>query len=901
MTDASTIIALCVATTPVDLRANQVELEELNVSYDRYRTLSFLQRVTHTNPSYYNQQAVRLDMYGKVRFRGKIKTVEHVGSPESELVRYVAYGAREQAAEVNVLDDNGSPRVVFNAPYEDEEFAFARQNWSVGQMIQWLFEQHRTELNSKGVIDTASATLSNSYGYAPVEVSSMSWKPDKVVLSAMTFDQALTNLMKISPGYAYIYDPHNQIFRFRKVNSLSTTVITYNNSIDVVKNVSLNPDTTDRYTAMRIVGAKQPKSLSIFESTGDLTRLWDSSLEATWSLPKAWGGAHTGSGTITTGTASMVVDSSQTWAVNKWKDGLLTIVSTGTFSNVKSYRIITRSTTTGVYIEPNWMVVPQAGAAYKISSAVSPYRYVYSRWQVTSPAYRHIAKEMTYGGSWILGGLVYEIARTRGPRLWRKVIGSVGSNTLSTWMPVPADFFWRSGVMLSRLPVWQGTKLSTFTPGTSSPAVDVRLDYAYLSDPTSVRYPTSGFTGTAYGTFGIERELVIYDEEFQDETQVDRYMEMATNLLDAYKDVLYDGHVQQAQKFNVAFSNLGLRVNIAAQTGAGSPITTGFENIGAMVTEASYNFQGHSTKLTLTTGLEFTFDEVKRMFSDETKVQWRRGLRLDDASVFPPDLQVCSDTCGETSPPCENPPCGEDHLCGSGHPCSSEHVCGDEVTPCVEGDNMTPDPPDDGSDEVCGDEQVCPMGQVCDEDHICGPGMLPCDSQAPPCDGETPTCDGQTPQPPGPICPTEGGCGAVENAPDYSWFEHECCNYAPYSFSFTGTGYTNVVSEDCTDWNFSDYLEWDPVDQRWEYSDPDRTITLTCAIYSEESQPCDGKTYWQLQLSSVACSCLYTSWEDGCGGADNCENDFCDGGVFDSDCCSSGPDCLAGSFTITPV
>jgi len=125
--------------------------------------------------------------------------------------------------------------------------------------------------------------------------------------------------------------------------------------------------------------------------------------------------------------------------------------------------------------------------------------------------------------------------------------------------------------------------------------------------------------------------------------------------------------------------------------------------------------------------------------------------------------------------------------------------------------------------------------------------------------------------------------------------EHPCCpGGAPQRFGFSGAGFTNQVAADCTDLNFSGELVWNGGDA-WTYSDPDRSLTLTCSLV-------EGLPWWELAASSAACSCSYASWEDGGPSGTGPDCGFsCSGGSFDGDCNTSGPPDCTGSVTLWPL
>lgn len=135
---------------------------------------------------------------------------------------------------------------------------------------------------------------------------------------------------------------------------------------------------------------------------------------------------------------------------------------------------------------------------------------------------------------------------------------------------------------------------------------DVKLIYATLGDPITVRWPLSGFEGTCYDDLGMSRT----HEEYQEWLAVDRIANqpittamrlqqgrlLARRVHAQMKDIVYTGTaVLDGLKY--AFGALDTRINLAGVDGAGDPVTTGWEAIGAMVTDVEYNFSDQLTTL----------------------------------------------------------------------------------------------------------------------------------------------------------------------------------------------------------------------------------------------------------------------------------------------------------------
>jgi hypothetical protein len=266
-----------------NLSTKKLSLESLESSWVNPRSFRFVEHVAHNAASYSVEDEVVLSADGTVRFRGRVKRIDLDGVPNAERVVYTCLGLRELAKSVTVHDPTyGFPRVVFNAPADDDDYDAARSDQTVGEIIEWLFDQHVDELRALGIVAASPAT-----GYVQADLDALSVVPPKVVFDSQDFDAALADLMDFQRGYRFIADPATQTFRFKKVATLSTATITYNSS-DKPLSALLRPSTERRATAVEIVGPMRPVNATVYLSTSGLTKLWTASYESDWTWAKCF-------------------------------------------------------------------------------------------------------------------------------------------------------------------------------------------------------------------------------------------------------------------------------------------------------------------------------------------------------------------------------------------------------------------------------------------------------------------------------------------------------------------------------------------------------------------------------------------------------------------------------------
>jgi hypothetical protein len=128
----------------------------------------------------------------------------------------------------------------------------------------------------------------------------------------------------------------------------------------------------------------------------------------------------------------------------------------------------------------------------------------------------------------------------------------------------------------------------------------VRVIYAPYSDPLSVRSPTSGFSGTAYTVANVQTELRIYDEmlaigyergiPFSTPARLAQFQQLADIMQAQRRDIVYAGGCT-LDGLQYEFQRLNRAVNLAAVDGDGNAITTGWESVGALVTDVEYDYE----------------------------------------------------------------------------------------------------------------------------------------------------------------------------------------------------------------------------------------------------------------------------------------------------------------------
>lgn len=200
---------------------------------------------------------------------------------------------------------------------------------------------------------------------------------------------------------------------------------------------------------------------------------------------------------------------------------------------------------------------------------------------------------------WSFAAFASEVVPSEPARLLQKVRTDFGQSTyVEVKMAGPPD--WSNKHVYAKYPCPdpspsnEGFRPNWRIPGKARPPTEMALQYTkrLYGQAPGIRCPETGYEGTAYTRYGLERELVV-DQE--DRATVQRCQE----LLDAHKEVVYEADLPVAGEVPEWLWNLGVRVNLAA-----CGRSTGMENLQAVVSGYVHDFAaGGQTTLQLSTDL----------------------------------------------------------------------------------------------------------------------------------------------------------------------------------------------------------------------------------------------------------------------------------------------------------
>lgn len=256
-----------------------------------------------------------------------------------------------------------------------------------------------------------------------------------------------------------------------------------------------------------------------------------------------------------------------------------------------------------------------------------------NRWQITDPFLRIVARILqvpieVQTGDFNLETVFVPTLLAHYPNFTRA--GQAG------WRVVP---YWSFDVRTGTVTVLSdiGAARYNANPNGGEPNFenpdDMRFLYATFGDPITVRYPASGYAGSAYDVANIQREWVKYDEMLAVDTIANQPITTPMRIAEFYTlaarqhaqrcDIVYTGSaVLDGMQYD--FAALNRRINFTAINGDGAPITTGWEGIKAFLTDVEFNFADGLTTL------QFSSNQMELMQIDpEHQKQLLRIVALE--------------------------------------------------------------------------------------------------------------------------------------------------------------------------------------------------------------------------------------------------------------------------------
>ena len=373
----------------------------------------------------------------------------------------------------------------------------------------------------------------SSLAYEASDLTAMTYVPqEKIVWESATVRSAVEQVWRTEPRFRMFFHPASKLWRFYKLNESPATAVHLNVS------------------GLEVDGGGHPLYPYPCSSAEVNPSYEDCYTAVSISGPQQLGAAEF-----------------------YWDDTLSTfgsgnIVPISTAVNLQTYTDSDGSHNANVYAE--WQIVDTTKRAG--GKLLRDWTQVATNsWQTIAVKQPIFMASWDYGASWSpLSGVVFDylhgIVRIQGNG-WPSVVRE--------------DALGHS--------ITPGTTQTIFVPNA------YKLVWAPYVASLLTRYPTSGYSGTAYDLYGMDRELRIYDEtlaigrEFgvavTSTARRAQFTALCQFLQETRRDVIFTGGIGLIG-IDYSWCRLNRRVNIADAAGG----TTGWEAINAVVTDVQYTY-----------------------------------------------------------------------------------------------------------------------------------------------------------------------------------------------------------------------------------------------------------------------------------------------------------------------
>jgi len=271
---------LTVASTPVDLSNSLHRLDQLDVSYDNGKTLTFTEATSIGAPTWSidDDVTLQMDLDGSLKtyFRGKIRKRKRVGRNNQEAIQYTVFGIQRLASEITMTDAIDLPLVTWTAGTDITTVGTtAIYGQSISGALTYCFSTNATDLGSIGVTTSIGT---------PGHDAILGVLDGEVALQNMNFLAAIQQLVSYAPNYRVFFDDLQNAWVFPDI--LDQPVAEIELADDNLVMFEYEEDVSNRYTAIELTAPWEGVYVIPYKGYALLTPMWDTDLEDDWCYQK---------------------------------------------------------------------------------------------------------------------------------------------------------------------------------------------------------------------------------------------------------------------------------------------------------------------------------------------------------------------------------------------------------------------------------------------------------------------------------------------------------------------------------------------------------------------------------------------------------------------------------------
>lgn len=491
-------------------------------------------------------------------FNGFVNSV--TPNKDANTVDYVCFDAtwmvNEQVTLLNTVgtDPDGVPYRVYNALPNDSDFSncYNKTTYSssgtnyVGFVsVGQIIEDILTDTYSDLVVlNACPSLLVGGDAFASSETSQLDFEPNKITFQSEGVTSAINRVLAYMPNWRWLYVAADNIWHFFKVTNSSTETLVLNDPTQTKLVLTLQ--------LQRVIDGRR----TAVEIYGPPNPVNGAVSLDTVTGPGVSAGVYNG---VTIEAGGLVED----WTFGQETTFLSTGPTASGIDNVGyRWKVNTGYDKASANLMPVQMALPDEGS---LGGA-----FLYYNTQELSFSF-------TFGETDAFGN-----------EKWYTIVG--------------ATYDRQNGVVITPRRIFKGGDSGPWSLPTNA-----ILWYAPYAAPHKVRYPTSGFAGTAYSQANCTNVEKLYVPDLIDGTingyqvstsdRITQFTNLAQYLHELKKDIVYAGSIV-LNGIHWDYLTLNKRINITSSDAAGNTITTGLESVNMILSQVEYDFTNKQTILT---------------------------------------------------------------------------------------------------------------------------------------------------------------------------------------------------------------------------------------------------------------------------------------------------------------
>jgi hypothetical protein len=433
---------------------------------------------------------------------------------------------------------------------------------TVAQMVYDYFGLHSTQLTALGVSQPSSTDLS------PLTVVPL----NPVQLTGRIFDAVDNLLAQWAPKYQTYIDPTDLTIRIIDVTDPDTTqqftlpaTPSDYADWDTAKLTSISFDTTNCYTQVVLRGSTLTDAAILDQALGSLTKGWTNTQEADWTLQDYLYPSNSSVGTVSSMTSLTLtiapVSGVLTWGLNYWNQGTISayLLVGGTPTIYETREIVACTATSGgsATITVDYDFAGSGYNGYEIRGPIVGENLVWRKYTIPDAVVRpsdntainlHLVKTLSHSVAWSPGDDV--VVQTTAPQgeIYHS-IGCVAANYDAGFGSIqiyPSNDGTTPGFIAFDQPtVMAFSSYPSLVAGKPDGIpCDIKALVPYSMGVLSAQAPDSGYEGTAYSEYGVERTWYKDYPNWNYGAQASNMGTLAQDILDSVKNVVIEGSLE---------------------------------------------------------------------------------------------------------------------------------------------------------------------------------------------------------------------------------------------------------------------------------------------------------------------------------------------------------------------